>query len=78
MPNYQWKGRTRAGDEQSGVLVADSKDAVMNMLRAKQIQVTAVTEKGKEFSLPKVTDEMPDILAKARQIYDAAPNAAKR
>jgi type IV pilus assembly protein PilC len=53
MPSYQWKGRTRGGEEQAGVLVADSKDAVVNMLRSKQIQVTAVTEKGKEFSLPK-------------------------
>ena len=53
MPSYQWKGRGRNGEEQAGVLVADSKDAVVNMLRAKQVQVTAVTEKGKEFSLPK-------------------------
>ena len=53
MPNYQWKGKTRSGEETHGVLVADTKDAVVNMLRAKQIQVTSVTEKGKEFSLPK-------------------------
>ena len=53
MPSYQWKGRARNGDEQNGVLTADTKDAVINMLRARQIQVTAVTEKGKEFSLPK-------------------------
>jgi type IV pilus assembly protein PilC len=53
MPNYQWKGKTRSGEEVAGVLVADTKDAVVNMLRAKQIQVTSVTEKGKEFSLPK-------------------------
>ncbi len=53
MANYQWKGKTRSGEEVAGVLVADTKDAVVNMLRAKQIQVTSVTEKGKEFSLPK-------------------------
>ncbi len=53
MPQYQWKGRSRAGEEQAGVLVADSKDAVVNILRTRQIQVTAVTEKGKEFALPK-------------------------
>ena len=53
MPNYQWKGKNRSGEEVNGVLVADTKDAVVNMLRAKQIQVTSVTEKGKEFSLPK-------------------------
>ena len=53
MPQYQWKGRARNGEEQSGILVADTKDAVVNILRSKQVQVTAVTEKGKEFALPK-------------------------
>lgn len=53
MPNYAWKGRTRAGKTQEGVLVADNKDAVVAMLRKQQIMVTAVTEKGKEFALPK-------------------------
>src|SRR6516165_5438587 len=54
MPNYSWKGRTRAGKAQEGVLVADSKEAVIAMLRKQQITVTAVTEKGKEFALPKM------------------------
>src|SRR5688572_2322535 len=53
MPSYQWKGRARGGEEQTGTLTADTKDAVINMLRSRNIQVTAVTEKGKEFSLPK-------------------------
>ena len=54
MPNYSWKGRTRAGKTQEGVLVAESKDAVVASLRKQQIIVTAVTEKGKEFALPKL------------------------
>jgi type IV pilus assembly protein PilC len=54
MPNYSWKGRTRAGKTQEGVLVAESKDAVIASLRKQQIIVTAVTEKGKEFALPKL------------------------
>ncbi|HEX5044502.1 MAG TPA: type II secretion system F family protein [Candidatus Polarisedimenticolaceae bacterium] len=54
MPNYSWKGRTRAGRTQEGVLVAESKDAVIASLRKQQIIVTAVTEKGKEFALPKL------------------------
>ena len=33
MPNYSWKGRTRAGKTQEGVLVAESKDAVVASLR---------------------------------------------
>jgi type IV pilus assembly protein PilC len=54
MPNYSWKGRTRGGRVQEGVLVADSKDAAIATLRKQQIIVTAVTEKGKEFALPKL------------------------
>jgi type IV pilus assembly protein PilC len=53
MPNYTWKGRTRAGKVQEGILVADTKDAVIAALRKQQIMVTAVTEKGKELALPK-------------------------
>ncbi len=52
MPNYSWKGRTRGGRIQEGVLVAESKDAAIATLRKQQIIVTAVTEKGKEFALP--------------------------
>ena len=54
MPNFAWKGRTRAGKMQEGVLVADNKDAVIAVLRKQQIMVTGVTEKGKEFALPKM------------------------
>jgi len=39
---------------QEGVLVAESKEAVVQTLRRQQIIVTAVTEKGKEFALPKL------------------------
>jgi type IV pilus assembly protein PilC len=53
MPNYAWKGRTRLGKTQEGILVAENKDAVVAALRKQQIMVTAVTEKGKEFALPK-------------------------
>jgi type IV pilus assembly protein PilC len=54
MPNYSWKGRTRGGQVQEGVLVAESKEAAIAGLRKQQIIVTAVTEKGKEFALPKL------------------------
>src|SRR5436190_17399281 len=52
MPTFEWKGRGRTG-EQTGVLVADSKDAVIASLRRQQIVVTAVKEKGKEVAVPK-------------------------
>jgi type IV pilus assembly protein PilC len=54
MPNFRWKGRTRAGVVQEGALVADNKEAAIAALRKQQIIVTNVTEKGKEFALPKL------------------------
>lgn len=54
MPNFRWKGRTRAGVVQEGALVADNKEAAIVALRKQQIIVTNVTEKGKEFALPKL------------------------
>lgn len=53
MPAYVFKGKTRAGAATSGERNADSKDAVIAMLRREQILVTSVKEKGKEIALPK-------------------------
>ncbi len=53
MPNYEWKGRDRNGNAQSGVMIGDSKDAVIAALRRQQIVVTTVKEKGKEIALPR-------------------------
>src|SRR3954465_13633839 len=53
MPTFEWKGTARNGQIQTGVLVAESKDSVINMMRRQQIVVTAVKEKGKELAIPK-------------------------
>jgi type IV pilus assembly protein PilC len=53
MPSYEWKGRDRNGNSQSGVLIGDTKEAVIAALRRQQIVVTTVKEKGKEIALPK-------------------------
>ena len=53
MPTFEWKGTARNGQTQTGVQVADSKDAVIAMMRRQQIVITAVKEKGKEIALPK-------------------------
>jgi type IV pilus assembly protein PilC len=53
MPSYEWKGRDRDGNPQTGVLIGDSKEAVIAALRRQQIVVTTVKEKGKEIALPK-------------------------
>src|SRR5437764_2596151 len=58
MPTFEWKGRGRTG-ETAGVLVADSKDAVIASLRRQQIVVTAVKEKGKEIAVPKFGGKVP-------------------
>ncbi len=54
MAEYVWKGKTRAGKSQEGVMVADSKSAVVQALRKQNVQVTSVREKGKEISIPKI------------------------
>jgi type IV pilus assembly protein PilC len=59
MPTFEWKGTARNGQNQTGVLVADSKDAVIAMMRRQQIVVTAVKEKGKEIALPKFGGKVP-------------------
>ena len=59
MPTFEWRGRGRTGQDQTGVLVADSKDAVITALRRQQIVVTAVKEKGKEIAVPKFGGKVP-------------------
>jgi type IV pilus assembly protein PilC len=58
MPSFEWKG-TRAGQAQSGVLTADSKEAAMATLRRQRIEPTIVKEKGKEIALPKFGGGVP-------------------
>ncbi len=56
MPSFVWSGRTRAGQSQEGVLLADSRDAAVASLRRQQIQVTSIREKGREVRiLPRLT-----------------------
>src|SRR5688572_33200926 len=59
MPTFEWKGTARNGQSQMGVVVADSKDAVIANMRRQQIVVTAVKEKGKEIALPKFGGKVP-------------------
>jgi type IV pilus assembly protein PilC len=53
MAQFVWKGKTRQGTATGGVIGADSKDAAIADLRRRQIEVTSVKEKGKEFAVPK-------------------------
>ena len=69
MPTFEWKGRARGGQDQTGVLVADNKETVISMLRRQQIVVTAVKEKGRELAVPKWGGRVPakDIAIFTRQ-----------
>src|SRR5258708_25187945 len=58
MPQLEWKG-TRAGQVQTGVLTAASKEAVMVQLRRQRIEPTVVKEKGKEIAVPKFGGKVP-------------------
>ncbi len=52
MPVYTYRGKNRAGTAVSGEQVAASKAELAALLRRQQINVTKMSEKGKEFSLP--------------------------
>jgi type IV pilus assembly protein PilC len=55
MPNFVWKGKTRTGAVQDGMLIADNKASAEAALRRQNIQVTSLREKGKEIAiLPKL------------------------
>lgn len=54
MAKYVWKGKTRAGENQRGVLVAKSADEAEAILRQRQINVSSVKEQGREFKLPSI------------------------
>ena len=55
MPSFAWKGRSRSGQSQEGVLLADSRNAAVAALRRQQIQVTSIRQKGREVPLlPKI------------------------
>lgn len=58
MPTFEWKG-SRAGQMQSGVLTADSKDAAEQILRRQRIEAPSIKEKGKEIALPKFGGGVP-------------------
>src|SRR5947209_10532416 len=58
MPTFEWKG-SRAGQMQSGVLNADSKEAANEILRRQRIEAPSIREKGKEISIPKFGGRVP-------------------
>jgi type IV pilus assembly protein PilC len=50
VPVFAWEGRTRTGEVRTGTLEGDSEQAVLNSLRAQQINPTKVRKKSAELS----------------------------
>lgn len=51
MPSFVWSGKTRAGQSQEGVLLADSRNAAVATLRRQNIQITSIREKGRQIRI---------------------------
>ncbi len=54
MPVYVYSGKSRTGSKVQGERVAENKAQLQAMLRREQITAGSITEKGKEFAVPKV------------------------
>jgi type IV pilus assembly protein PilC len=52
MPVFTYRGTNRAGATVTGELVAQNKNDLKNLLRTQQINVSKMSEKGKEFNVP--------------------------
>src|SRR6266545_1503733 len=53
MPVFVWKGRTLAGESQSGEIEVGRQEEVVDVLRKRKILVTSVRPKAGGFALPK-------------------------
>ena len=51
MAEWVYEARTRAGEVQTGIIEADSKEAVQSRLRARQLNPVKIKKKGRELKL---------------------------
>src|SRR5947207_12182975 len=54
MPTYVFKGRNQSNEIVVGERVADTRDALRQLLRREQVTLTSVKEKGREIAVPKL------------------------
>lgn len=52
MAKFEWKGKTKAGENQRGVLVAKTKEEAEAILRQRNIMPSSLKEEGKQFTMP--------------------------
>jgi type IV pilus assembly protein PilC len=53
MPQFEFRGTSRAGQQVSGTRTAPSREALDAILRREQITPSRIVEKGKEIAIPK-------------------------
>jgi type IV pilus assembly protein PilC len=53
MPQFEFRGTTRAGSVISGTRMAPSREALDAMLRREQVTPSRIVEKGREVAIPK-------------------------
>lgn len=53
MPQFEYRGKSRTGEQVSGVRTAANREAVMALLGREQIIPDRVVEKGREIAIPK-------------------------
>src|SRR3990172_6187837 len=53
MPQYEFRGTSRTGEQISGTRAAPSREALDAVLRREQIPPTRIVEKGREIAIPK-------------------------
>jgi type IV pilus assembly protein PilC len=53
MPQYEFRGTSRSGEQVSGTRAAPSREALDALLRHEQITPTRIVEKGREIAIPK-------------------------
>ncbi len=53
MPQYEYRGTSRTGEQVSGTRTAPSREALDAVLRREQISPTRIVEKGREIAIPK-------------------------
>ncbi|HKY30615.1 MAG TPA: type II secretion system F family protein [Pyrinomonadaceae bacterium] len=68
MPTYVFKGRNRLNETVVGERVADTRDALRQILRREQVTLTSVKEKGREIGIPKLGGRKK-VKAKALSIF---------
>ncbi|CAM2067952.1 Type II secretion system F family protein [Sulfidibacter corallicola] len=54
MAKFEWKGKTKSGENQRGVLVAKSREEAESLLNQRNIKVSNIKEEGKSFQMPAI------------------------